>query len=95
MLYYAIIDTKFNQPWITPSVFESTGNDNIIDEFTLGQFLDQQTALTILNNHWSTVHFPFPFNVLIFFLLTLHNSSGSQKTTSPRSIERALRMSGK
>ncbi|KIM39880.1 glycoside hydrolase family 5 protein [Hebeloma cylindrosporum] len=42
------------EPWITPSVFESTENDNIVDEFTLGQFLDEQTALTILNNHWST-----------------------------------------
>ncbi|PPQ85378.1 hypothetical protein CVT25_006409 [Psilocybe cyanescens] len=42
------------EPWITPSVFESTGNDNIIDEFTLGQLLDQQTAETLLKNHWET-----------------------------------------
>ncbi|KAF8972127.1 glycoside hydrolase family 5 protein [Flammula alnicola] len=42
------------EPWITPSVFESTGNDNIVDEFTLGQLLDAQTAQTILTNHWDT-----------------------------------------
>ncbi|KAF8149962.1 glycoside hydrolase family 5 protein [Crassisporium funariophilum] len=42
------------EPWITPSVFESTGNDNIIDEFTLGQLLDEETAMTILKNHWDT-----------------------------------------
>ncbi|KDR76186.1 hypothetical protein GALMADRAFT_67855 [Galerina marginata CBS 339.88] len=40
------------EPWITPSVFQSTGNDNIVDEFTLGQLLDQETAETILKNHW-------------------------------------------
>ena len=66
MLYF-IIDTKFNQPWITPSVFESTGNDNILDEFTLGQLLDDQTALTILNNHWSTVRCPIPLIFSSFF----------------------------
>ena len=43
------------QPWITPSVFESTGNTNIVDEFTLGQLLDPQTAQNILTNHWETV----------------------------------------
>ncbi|PPQ95225.1 hypothetical protein CVT26_014916 [Gymnopilus dilepis] len=42
------------QPWITPSVFESTGNTNIVDEFTLGQLLDPQTAQNILTNHWET-----------------------------------------
>ncbi|KAF9036214.1 glycoside hydrolase family 5 protein [Panaeolus papilionaceus] len=42
------------EPWITPSVFESTGNDNIIDEFTLGQLLDTKTAQTILKQHWDT-----------------------------------------
>lgn len=83
-----------NQPWITPSVFESAGNDNIVDEFTLGQFLDEQTALTILNNHWSTVRClrPWIFSSSLVLLLIF---SGLQKTTSPRSMQRVLRMSGK
>ncbi|KAF9484376.1 glycoside hydrolase family 5 protein [Pholiota conissans] len=42
------------EPWITPSVFESTGNENVVDEFTLGQLVDDQTALSILTNHWET-----------------------------------------
>ncbi|KAG6820953.1 hypothetical protein H0H93_009189 [Arthromyces matolae] len=41
-------------PWITPSVFESTNNDAIVDEYTLGQLLDSSTALNILQNHWDT-----------------------------------------
>ncbi|KAH9481736.1 Glucan 1,3-beta-glucosidase [Psilocybe cubensis] len=51
------------EPWITPSVFESTGNDNIIDEFTLGQLLDSKTAQNILQNHWETarMHFLYDF----------------------------------
>lgn len=42
------------QPWITPSIFENTGNDNIIDEFTLGQLLNSTTAQEILQQHWET-----------------------------------------
>lgn len=83
-----------NQPWITPSVFESTGNDNIVDEFTLGQLLDGQTALTMLNNHWSTVRCLRPLISSSSFVLLL-NFSGLQKVTSSRSRQRDLRMSGK
>ncbi|TFK40345.1 glycoside hydrolase family 5 protein [Crucibulum laeve] len=42
------------EPWITPSFFENTGNDNIVDEFTLGQLMDNDAALNMLNNHWNT-----------------------------------------
>ncbi|PPQ76324.1 hypothetical protein CVT24_008383 [Panaeolus cyanescens] len=42
------------EPWITPSVFESTGNDQIVDEFTMGQLLDTATAQAILKQHWDT-----------------------------------------
>ncbi|RDB26208.1 Glucan 1,3-beta-glucosidase [Hypsizygus marmoreus] len=42
------------EPWITPSVFESTNNDAIVDEYTLGQYLDTKTALDILQRHWET-----------------------------------------
>ncbi|KAF8227308.1 exo-beta-1,3-glucanase [Tricholoma matsutake] len=42
------------EPWITPSVFDSTNNTAIVDEFTLGQMLDSQTAMNILHKHWDT-----------------------------------------
>lgn len=42
------------EPWITPSLFESLNNTNIVDEYTLGQYLDHDTALSILQNHWAT-----------------------------------------
>lgn len=42
------------EPWITPSVFERTNNDAIVDEYTLGQLLDSQTARKILTQHWET-----------------------------------------
>ncbi|KAF8808109.1 exo-1,3-beta-glucanase [Phlegmacium glaucopus] len=42
------------EPWITPSLFDNTGNPNIVDEFTFGQFQDRTTALNTLENHWNT-----------------------------------------
>jgi glucan 1,3-beta-glucosidase len=42
------------EPWITPSIFENTGNDAIIDEYTFGQMLDRNYALNVLTNHWET-----------------------------------------
>lgn len=42
------------QPWITPSIFENTGNDDILDEYTFGQMQNPQTALSVLENHWQT-----------------------------------------
>ncbi|KAG6873936.1 hypothetical protein C0995_008975 [Termitomyces sp. Mi166 len=42
------------EPWITPSVFENTKNDAVIDEYTMGQLLDSETALNILQQHWDT-----------------------------------------
>ncbi|TCD61592.1 exo-1,3-beta-glucanase [Steccherinum ochraceum] len=42
------------EPWITPSIFQNTNNTGIIDEFTMGQMLDNSTALSILTNHWET-----------------------------------------
>ena len=44
----------FFQPWITPSIFENFNNSNIVDEYTLGQNIDYNTALGILTNHWKT-----------------------------------------
>ncbi|EJU03858.1 glycoside hydrolase family 5 protein [Dacryopinax primogenitus] len=42
------------EPWITPSIFDNTGNDGIVDEWTLGQYSDYDTALNTLRNHWSS-----------------------------------------
>jgi len=42
------------EPWITPSIFDNTGNTNIIDEWTFGQLQDRTTALNVLTNHWNT-----------------------------------------
>jgi glucan 1,3-beta-glucosidase len=42
------------QPWITPSLFDNTGNNNIIDEWTFGQLQDRNTAQQRLKAHWDT-----------------------------------------
>jgi aryl-phospho-beta-D-glucosidase BglC (GH1 family) len=42
------------KPWVTPSLFDNTGNPNIVDEWTFGQLQDQKTALNTLQNHWNT-----------------------------------------
>ncbi|KAJ7127012.1 glycoside hydrolase family 5 protein [Mycena epipterygia] len=42
------------EPWITPSIFQNTGNDAIVDEFTFGGMQDSATALSVLQNHWAT-----------------------------------------
>ncbi|EPQ54092.1 glycoside hydrolase [Gloeophyllum trabeum ATCC 11539] len=42
------------QPWITPSFFNATNNTDVVDEYTLGQLVDRDTALQMLQNHWET-----------------------------------------
>lgn len=42
------------KPWVTPSLFDSTGNPNIVDEWTFGELQNQNTALSTLRNHWDT-----------------------------------------
>ncbi len=44
------------EPWITPSIFDNTGNDNIVDEWTFGQLQNYDTALSVLTNHWETFY---------------------------------------
>lgn len=61
------IKSDILKPWITPSVFESTGNDMIVDEYTLGQYLDSGTAESILKNHWETVSVFFPYYSLVSY----------------------------
>ncbi|KAI0059440.1 glycoside hydrolase family 5 protein [Artomyces pyxidatus] len=42
------------EPWITPSLFDQTGNSAIVDEWTFGLYQNHQTALATLQNHWNT-----------------------------------------
>ncbi|KAH9068330.1 glycoside hydrolase [Lactarius deliciosus] len=42
------------EPWITPSIFNNTNNNAIVDEYTFGQLQDDQTALGVLQQHWDT-----------------------------------------
>ncbi|KIY73602.1 glycoside hydrolase family 5 protein [Cylindrobasidium torrendii FP15055 ss-10] len=42
------------EPWITPSLFENTGDDRVIDDYTFGQYVDRDTATSMLKQHWDT-----------------------------------------
>lgn len=42
------------EPWITPSIFDNTGDSRIIDEWTFGQYQDKNTAQLTLQEHWNT-----------------------------------------
>ncbi|WVO23073.1 uncharacterized protein IAS62_004418 [Cryptococcus decagattii] len=42
------------EPFITPSLFEATGNNDIVDEWTFCQYQDYNTAQAALKNHWDT-----------------------------------------
>ncbi|KIY67787.1 glycoside hydrolase family 5 protein [Cylindrobasidium torrendii FP15055 ss-10] len=42
------------EPWITPSLFENTGNEAIVDEYTFGQLQDPAVAKAKLQAHWDT-----------------------------------------
>ncbi|KAM6498669.1 exo-beta-1,3-glucanase [Amanita muscaria] len=42
------------EPWITPSIFDNTGNAGVVDEWTFGLYQDRTTALNTLTNHWNT-----------------------------------------
>lgn len=42
------------EPWITPSLFDNTGNGAIIDEWGFGQLQDRSVAQAALKKHWDT-----------------------------------------
>ncbi|KAH9964095.1 glycoside hydrolase family 5 protein [Russula dissimulans] len=42
------------EPWIKPSLFDNTGNDAIVDEWTFGQLQDYNVAQGVLVDHWNT-----------------------------------------
>ncbi|KAF5391674.1 hypothetical protein D9757_002359 [Collybiopsis confluens] len=48
-------DPQFSlEPWITPSIFENTNDDSIVDEYTLGLKTNFNDSLQMLQNHWDT-----------------------------------------
>ncbi|TFK19971.1 exo-beta-1,3-glucanase [Coprinopsis marcescibilis] len=42
------------EPWITPSLFDNTGDSRIIDEYTFSQYQNRDVALNALRQHWET-----------------------------------------
>lgn len=44
------------EPWITPAIFDNTGNNAIVDEWSFCAYQSRSTALTVLQNHWSTFY---------------------------------------
>ncbi|GJJ13378.1 hypothetical protein Clacol_007630 [Clathrus columnatus] len=42
------------EPWITPSIFDNTGDTRVVDEYTFGQYVNPSTAISVLQNHWNT-----------------------------------------
>ncbi|KAJ7757809.1 glycoside hydrolase family 5 protein [Mycena maculata] len=42
------------EPWITPSLFDDTGNPGIVDEWTFSSLQSSPTATATLTNHWNT-----------------------------------------
>ncbi|KAF8640742.1 hypothetical protein AX17_000393 [Amanita inopinata Kibby_2008] len=42
------------EPWITPSMFDNTGDNRIVDEWTFGLYQDRTVAKNALTNHWNT-----------------------------------------
>lgn len=44
------------EPWITPSMFDATGNSAIVDEWTFCLLQNRATAQASLQNHWQTFY---------------------------------------
>ncbi|OCF54308.1 glucan 1,3-beta-glucosidase [Kwoniella mangroviensis CBS 10435] len=42
------------EPFITPSLFEQTGNNDIVDEYTFSQYQDKSVAQSALKKHWDS-----------------------------------------
>ncbi|KAG6888794.1 hypothetical protein C0995_005979 [Termitomyces sp. Mi166 len=42
------------EPWITPSLFDNTGDSRIIDEYTFGKYQDHAKAYRTLKAHWDS-----------------------------------------
>ena len=52
--YHLEFHTSSPQPWITPSLFDVTGDSRIIDEWTFCQYQERTVATSVLQAHWNT-----------------------------------------
>ena len=52
--YFGYIFDMYICLGITPSFFEATNNTDVVDEFTLGQLVDNDAAQAMLEKHWQT-----------------------------------------
>lgn len=43
-----------SQPWISPSLFENTGDGRVVDEWTFNQYQSKSVAKMTLKRHWDT-----------------------------------------
>lgn len=79
----------------SPSMFENTGNDDIVDEYTFGQMQDSDVALAALKQHWDTVRPKlYCLGLCSFFYLTVDDggrfcSDGSGRT-EPCAVRQTL-----
>ncbi|GAA5936736.1 hypothetical protein JCM1841_001983 [Sporobolomyces salmonicolor] len=44
------------EPWITPSLFDATGNASVVDEWTFCESLGYREAYARLSSHWATFY---------------------------------------
>lgn len=47
------------EPFLTPSIFLATGDQNVVDEYTYGQKYGSAGAATRLKNHWYDLLYHF------------------------------------
>ncbi|THH03835.1 hypothetical protein EW145_g5968 [Phellinidium pouzarii] len=52
------------EPWIAPSLFDDTGNDAIVDEWTFCQLQSNSVAKAALTNHWNTFYTEADFEAI-------------------------------
>lgn len=49
-----------SEPWITPSLYDNTGDSRVIDEWTMGQYVSD--ACSRLSSHWASFITQSDFN---------------------------------
>lgn len=52
------------EPFITPSLFDATGSDEVVDEWTLSQFYGKKKAQQVLKQHWSSFYAASDFKAM-------------------------------
>ena len=52
------------EPWITPGVFDATGNDAVVDEWTFCALQQRDVAQAALTQHWETFYTEADFQAI-------------------------------